>query len=129
MPQTIVGTEVENFLEYSLEANEHNVETQVPANGINVSWSYIDLLLVDLKKAISSKFQNVSGTAEEKIPHEVHNLSIMCQNHGYEEGIIVLSGFGWSPVKFNYYLNEYPVPSNVRIISYDQFEEEFLTKN
>lgn len=128
MPVTTAGTEVENFIEYNLELNGYNVETQVDAAGINVSWNRLDIVLVgdETSEAISLKYQDVPGTAEEKVLYEAESLSLMCHAHGYERGTIVLCGHGWSPVKYNWFLNIYRPPSNVRIISYDDFVQEYI---
>ena len=126
MPVTTAGTEVENFIEYQLEQEGYNVETQVAAAGINVDWSRIDIVLPDRNEAISLKYQDVAGTAEEKILYEAESLSLMCHAHGYARGTIVLSGGGWSPVKYLWFLTEYNPPSNVRVISYDDFMLEYI---
>ena len=128
MPVTTAGTEVENFIEFDLERNGYNVETQVPASGINQEWSRIDIVLVDddCTEAISLKYQDVAGTAEEKILYEAESLSLMCHAHQHKQGTIVLCGTGWSPVKYYWFLNNYVPPSNVRIISYDDFVDEYI---
>ena len=126
MPVTTAGTEVENFIEYQLEQKGYNVETQVAAAGINVDWSRIDIVLPDLNEAISLKYQDVAGTAEEKILYEAESLSLMCHAHNYARGTIVLSGGGWSPVKYLWFLTEYDPPSNVRVISYTDFVLEYI---
>ena len=126
MPLTTAGTEVENFIEYQLEQEGYNVETQVAAAGINVDWSRIDIVLPDRNEAISLKYQDVAGTAEEKILYEAESLSLMCHAHDYARGTIVLSGGGWSPVKYLWFLTEYNPPSNVRVISYDDFMLEYI---
>ena len=129
MPITTAGTEVENFIEYDLERNGYNVETQVLASGINSDWSKIDIVLIDedeVAEAISLKYQDVGGTAEEKILYEAESLSLMCKAHDYRRGTIVMCGTGWSPVKYNWFLNEYEPPSNVRIVSYNDFVEEYI---
>jgi len=127
MPLTTAGTEVENFIEYDLERNGYNVETQVPAAGINQDWSRIDIVLIDeISEAVSLKYQDVAGTAEEKVLYEAESLSLMCHAHSYKRGTIVLCGSGWSPVKYHWFLNVYQPPSNVRIISYDEFVQEYI---
>ena len=127
MPVTTAGTEVENFIEYDLERNGYNVETQVPAAGINQDWSRIDIVLIDeVSEAVSLKYQDVAGTAEEKVLYEAESLSLMCHAHEYKRGTIVLCGSGWSPIKYYWFLNVYQPPSNVRIISYDEFVQEYI---
>ena len=131
MPVTTAGTEVENYIEYDLERNGYNVETQVAASGINQEWSKIDIVLhgdiAGCAEALSLKYQDVAGTAEEKILYEAESLSLMCQAHNYTRGTIVLCGTGWSPVKYNWFLNIYQAPPLVRIISYDEFVQEYIT--
>lgn len=128
MPLTTCGTEVENFVEQKLENCGYNVETQVMASGINVDFSRIDIVLIDTdSEAISLKYQDVPGTAEEKVLYEAESLSLMCYAHEYVRGTIVLCGGGWSPVKYYWFLNEYQTPANVRIISYDEFVQEYIT--
>ena len=127
MPLTNSGTEVENFIEYQLESKGYNVETQVACSGINLAWSKIDIVLIDdVSEAISLKYQDVPGTAEEKLLYEAENLSLMCEECGYKQGTIVICGTGWSPVKYNWFLNVYRPPHNVRIISYDEFVNEYI---
>ena len=127
MPITTSGTDVENFIESQLE-ELYNVETQVIAGGINVDFSRIDIVLPDRLEAISLKYQDVPGTAEEKVVYEAESLSLMCRANGYLTGTIVLCGTGWSPVKYHWFLHEYQPPSNVRIISYDRFVQDYISK-
>ena len=131
MPLTTSGTEVEYFIEDQLDLNGYNFETQVPASGINKDFSKIDIVIIDdaadSSEAISLKYQDVAGTAEEKVLYEAESLSLMCYAHNYHRGTIVLCGFGWSWVKYYWYLNVYQPPSNVRIISYDEFVREYIT--
>lgn len=126
MPVTTAGTEVENFIEHQLVTKGYNVETQVASAGINVAWSLIDIVLTDRNEAISLKYQDVAGTAEEKVLYEAESLSLMCHAHQYARGTIVLCGGGWSPVKYLWFLTEYNPPSNVRVISYDDFVLEYI---
>ena len=130
MPLTTSGTEVEYFIEDQLDLNGYNFETQVPASGINKDFSKIDIVIIDdaadSSEAISLKYQDVAGTAEEKVLYEAESLSLMCYTHNYPRGTIVLCGTGWSPVKYNWFLNIYQPPSNVRIISYDEFVDNYI---
>ena len=130
MPQTTAGTEVENCIYHQLDQKGYNIEDQVQSSGINQDWSKIDLVIIDdehdIAEAISLKYQDVAGTAEEKILYEAESLSLMCYAHNYYTGTIVLCGTGWHPVKYYWFLNTYEPPSNVRIISYDSFVQEYI---
>ena len=133
MPNTTTGTFFERFIEEQLDDLGVHHERQYKADGLNATWSYIDIVTLDNFEsplaAISLKDQRGGGTADEKIPFEALSLSRMCENHNIPQGFIVLSGPGWSETKLYWYLNDFKTPHNVRIISYDQFEEEVLTKN
>lgn len=48
-----------------------------------------------LKYLISVKWQQVSGTAEQKVPFEVICLAEAMENGGYDKAYIVLGGEGW----------------------------------
>jgi hypothetical protein len=49
----------------------------------------------DRKVLISVKWQQVSGTAEQKVPFEVICLSDALEHGSYEKGYVVLGGEGW----------------------------------
>src|SRR5438270_2673721 len=51
---------------------------------------------------ISSKWQQVSGTAEQKIPFEVICLAEALESVGYDKAYLVLGGEGW---KFRSFYN------------------------
>ena len=89
----------------------------------NVIKIFIIWLIIVGKKSNNSF---VLKSAEEKILYEAESLSLMCFAHNYSQGIIVLCGGGWSPVKYLWFLSEYNPPSNVKIISYDTFRSEYL---
>jgi hypothetical protein len=45
---------------------------------------------------VSLKNQDVSGTAEEKVPFECMKLQDAIDDYGYDSAIIVLNGDGWT---------------------------------
>lgn len=49
----------------------------------------------DVKYLVSLKWQQVSGTAEQKVPFEVICLAEALEKGGYEKAYIVLGGEGW----------------------------------
>lgn len=121
------GTQVEHFVQHTLESFGHEVTEQVQADGLNSEWSKLDLVLHGklADEVISLKFQQVTGTADEKICFEAESLAHMCRMHDYPRATIVLSGDAWQPVKLLWYLETYQPPSPVRIITYDEFEREY----
>lgn len=78
------------------------------------------------KILISLKWQQVSGTAEQKVPFELICLTeaLNLSKGGYARAYIVLGGSGWAFKEFfvNGGLNPYLVqPSAVRIIDFNDF--------
>ena len=117
MPVTTAGTEVENYIEYDLERNGYNVETQVAASGINQEWSKIDIVLhgdiAGCAEALSLKYQDVAGTARRFSMTE--SLSLMCQDTLHKRYYRSLRP-GWSPVKYNWFLNICKLPSRTYLL-------------
>lgn len=77
---------------------------------------------------VSMKWQQVSGTAEEKVPFEVLKLihAIKNSNGRFQQAYLVLGGEGWkAPLKAFYLsgdLSDYILDSNlVRIVSLETF--------
>ena len=73
---------------------------------------------------ISLKWQQVSGTTEQKIPFEVISLSEAMRNGGYEGAYLVLGGDGWKLREFytSGGLNEHLAhPELVQIVTLEQF--------
>lgn len=130
---TTTGTsyekEIENLLE---EFSIHNFKRQVNiGKKRNGGKHYIDILL-NGKELISLKYQKVQGTAEEKIPFEFMKLQDAIDDHKYQSATIVLAGPDEAWKWKDYYLSDtfcdkmkkiYP---DVRIISHNQFVEEYL---
>ena len=124
------GKAFERWIWELLDKNQINYEIEYQADGLNEEFSRIDVVLLDDTEtpleAISLKYQEVKGTADEKICFEATSLSLMCLAHRMQRGTIVLAGEGWQFTKLYWYLNEYQTPSNVRIISYDEFVQEYI---
>lgn len=122
-------TEVENLLEqFSVHKFQSQVMVGTKRNG---GKHYCDIVL-NGEELISLKYQRVQGTAEEKIPFEFMKLQDAVDDHGYKSATIVLAGPDKAWKWKDYYLSEefgakmriiYP---NVRIISHNQFVEEYL---
>ena len=130
---TTTGTtyekEIENLLEqFSLHGVQSQVNIGKKRNG---GKHYVDILLNE-RELISLKYQKVQGTAEEKIPFEFMKLQDAVDDHGYQSATIVLAGPDKAWKWKDYYLSDtfrdkmkkiYP---DVRIISHNQFVEEYL---
>ncbi len=55
----------------------------------------------NLKILVSSKWQQVSGTAEEKVPYEIMCLAeAIKDNPAYKKAYVILGGDGWSLREF-----------------------------
>ena len=78
----------------------------------------------DQNYLISLKWQQVSGTAEQKIPFEVISLAHAMQEGDYAQAYLVLGGDGWSLRDFytSGGLNEHLVhPELVEIVTLERF--------
>ncbi len=130
---TTTGKSYEDAIEELLiEHTNHKVKAQVSiGKKRNGGKHYVDILLND-DVLLSLKFQRVQGTAEEKVPFEIMKLQHAVDDHGYKSAVIVLAGPDKAWKWKDYYLSEefqsdmkkiYP---DVRIISHEQFIEEFM---
>jgi len=126
MRDTTTGTKYEKRMEILLEKKEVSfVSQKVIGKKRNGGNHRVDLI-IDNEVLVSLKHQEVSGTAEEKVPFEFMKLQHAVEDHGYKHAIIVLSGNnGWTWKK--YYLSEdfqnqmnilYP---DVQIMSHEEF--------
>ena len=131
MPKTNNGPCFEEFIENELDKQQIHYESQYKAYGINNCFNKIDIVTLDNcenpLEALSLKYQNDAGTADEKVCFEAYSLSLMCLVHNIAQATIVLAGPGWSEAKLYWYLYEFKCPANVRIIFYNQFEQEYLS--
>jgi hypothetical protein len=130
---TTTGKSYEDVVEELLtEHTDHKVQAQVNIGAKrNGGRHYVDILLNE-QHLISLKYQRVQGTAEEKIPFEVMKLQHAVNDHGYKDAVIVIAGPDKAWKWKEYYLSDefqtdmkriYP---DVRIISHEQFVEEFM---
>ncbi|MEW6662366.1 MAG: PD-(D/E)XK nuclease superfamily protein [Bacillota bacterium] len=73
---------------------------------------------------ISLKWQQTSGTAEQKVPFEVICLAHAVQQGGYNKAYLVLGGAGWSLRDFyaNKGLDSFlRLPAEVRILKLEDY--------
>ena len=95
-----------------------------PAGGKHI----VDAIAIkgDQKVLVSLKWQQVSGTAEQKIPYEIICLlkALKDSNGEYSKAYLVLGGEGWA--LRNFYveggLNEYlQGTENIKIVTFENF--------
>jgi len=125
------GKDFEYFCEHLLSLAGHNVEEQIniglrPTGGAH----NVDLIINvtdEIRDIISLKFQEVAGTAEEKIPYEQICLQHACETYNYRSGIIVLAGSGWKhdDCYRENVLNKWMNVPNVKVINFDEFLEMY----
>lgn len=89
------GKAFEHYVEHVLSEAGHNVDEQVNIGLRPTGGAHNTDLIVDDETIVSLKYQDVSGTAEEKIPYEQMCLEHACLTYGYSRAIIVLAGPGW----------------------------------
>jgi hypothetical protein len=127
------GNSFENFCYYLLDSALYNVESQVciglrPTRGKHI----VDLEIVvdeefNVRFLVSLKYQDVDGSAEEKIIYEQICLQAACEDYGYEKAYIVLAGDGWKhddsyrEGAFSKWVNT----PNVSVLNFDEFLVEF----
>lgn len=123
------GKKFENVLYDFLKSKypTKHIEEQVKVGKkIGVDKKYIVDVLIDRKVLVSAKFQDIGGTAEQKIPHEIVNLQHLCETYGYEKAYIVYSGTGFTLMESykSPEMSKYINAPNVKILSFEEFKEE-----
>ena len=125
---TGTGNVLEQMVPHSLEKGGYTVVKSAnvgkrPSGNKHI----VDAIAIkgNQKFLISLKWQQVNGTAEQKIPYEVISLlKIMKDNAtGYSGAYIVLGGEGWTLKDFytNNGLNEYMNTGSVKIVTFENF--------
>jgi hypothetical protein len=89
-----------------------------------------DLLVYDpasgRRIVVSLKWQQVAGTAEQKVPFEVIALLELLESGECDKVYLVLGGTGWTPQLREFYLSEglcrfIPGADRVRIVGLEEF--------
>jgi hypothetical protein len=75
---------------------------------------------------VSLKWQQVAGTAEQKIPFEVIALLQLLESRGCDDAYLVLGGTGWTPQLREFYRSGglcrfIPGAVRVRIVGLEEF--------
>jgi hypothetical protein len=105
MRDTTTGTKYEKRMEILLEGKQVSfVSQKVIGKKRNGGNHRVDLI-IDGEILVSLKHQEVSGTAEEKVPFEFMKLQHAVEDYNYKHALIVLSGNnGWTWK--DYYLSD-----------------------
>ena len=117
------GKAFENFVVHSLEQMDLDVEEQVAIGLRPTGGTHVTDVILQGNTIVSLKYQNVAGTAEEKIPYEQMCLQHACETYGYDKAFLVLAGPGWKHDKeyidgcFSKWMNT----PNVEVVSYEDF--------
>mgnify|MGYP001186598687 FL=1 len=117
----------EYWCHHLLDERGYNVDEQIsiglrPHGGEH----NVDLIVNhedDTRDIISLKYQEVQGTAEEKIPYEQDCLQHACETYGYNSAYIVLAGDGWThrDAYIGGAFDKWHITPNVKVIDYDMF--------
>ena len=75
---------------------------------------------------VSLKWQQVAGTAEQKIPFEVIALLQLLESRACDDAYLVLGGTGWTPQLREFYLSGglcrfMPEANRVKIVGLEEF--------
>jgi len=104
---TRTGRDMEKFIRISLESGGYEYQEQVRVtNRLGGGKHYADFLasLDGENIIISSKWQQTSGTAEQKVPYEYMCLAhVLSNSPEIHKAYIVIGGEGWT--KHEFYLN------------------------
>ena len=98
---TRTGTVLEQMVLPALQKGGYTYKTQVHiGQRFGGGRHFVDILAgdnEDKKFLISLKWQQVSGTAEQKVPFEAMCLAeaVLTSNNEYNKAYIVLGGMGW----------------------------------
>ena len=120
------GKDFEYLCEHMLSVAGHNVDEQVNIGLRPTGGAHNTDLIVD-NTIVSLKYQDVAGTAEEKIPYEQMCLQHACFNYGYDSAIIVLAGPGWTH-RDEYrdgVFDTWMHTPNVRVLNFEEFLSHF----
>jgi len=95
--ETRTGKIFESMLVTALQKNNYSVQEQVKVGNKPDGSKYTIDILVDSLIYISIKWQQIGGSAEEKIPFEVITLThiLKTKNNENARAYIVLGGNGW----------------------------------
>lgn len=126
MRDTTTGTNYEKRMEVLLAETNITYQSQKVIGKKRNGGNHRVDLIIDGEILVSLKHQEVSGTAEEKVPFEFMKLQHAVDDYNYKHALIVLSGDkGWTWK--NYYLSQefkssmktlYP---DVDIMSHEEF--------
>lgn len=104
MPRdTRTGGVLEQMILPSLERGGYQYKVRVKiGQRLGCGAHYVDVIAEkdEKKYLISLKWQQVAGTAEQKIPFEVICLAEALESGQYEKAYVVLGGEGWTLRKF-----------------------------
>ncbi|MCX7607404.1 MAG: hypothetical protein N2170_09135 [Bacteroidia bacterium] len=104
---TSTGKVLEKLLEPVLELGGYTYQKQVVMGYKPDGKPYKADIVVEQEAervVVSLKWQQVSGTAEQKIPFEVISLLYLIQQGVCERAYLVLGGEGWTPQLKSFYL-------------------------
>lgn len=105
MRDTTTGTNYEKRMEVLLAETNITYQSQKVIGKKRNGGNHRVDLIIDGDILVSLKHQEVSGTAEEKVPFEFMKLQHAVDDYNYKHALIVLSGDkGWTWK--NYYLSQ-----------------------
>ena len=120
------GKAFEYLCQYLCELSGHDVQEQENI-GLRPTGGAHNTDLIVNGSIVSLKYQDVAGTAEEKIPYEQMCLQHACFTYGYDCAIIVLAGPGWKhdDAYRQGVFDEWMHTPNVRVLNFDEFLNQF----
>ena len=136
MRNTTTGKDFETRIEELLEDfSDHSFERQVNIGLKRNGRKHILDVLLNGEELISLKYQQVYGTAEEKIPFEFMKLQHAIDDYGYKSATIVIAGPDSAWKWKDYYLsNEFSsqmkqIYPDVNIMELKDFMKQYLIQD
>lgn len=136
MRNTTTGKDFETRIEELLEDfSDHSFERQVNIGVKRNGGKHILDVLLNGEELISLKYQQVYGTAEEKIPFEFMKLQHAIDDYGYKSATIVIAGPDSAWKWKDYYLsNEFSsqmkqIYPDVNIMELKDFMKQYLIQD
>ncbi len=99
---TTTGAVLESMIEPALQRAGYSFVRQAQVADVipGKKKHYVDRVVTDAageKIALSLKWQQVSGTADEKVPFEFIRLGLLTERGEFARAYIILAGGGWKP--------------------------------
>ena len=127
IPEKMTGKKFEKHIENILKRQGYEVTPQANIGVQFKKKKHILDLLVNGRLLVSVKWQEVGGTAEEKVVFEMFKLQDKINSGAYEKGFIVRGGPGWTI--YEQLLKACEPYSNITLLRYEDDKTLSIIRN